>query len=80
MPRVSNARIARETGLHLDTVRRWRNQCARAGLPGLKDRERSGRPTSFTPLQATEVKTLACRLPAETEVPILRWSCPELAR
>ncbi|MFF4602795.1 helix-turn-helix domain-containing protein [Streptomyces sp. NPDC001339] len=36
----SNARIARETGLHLDTVRRWRGRFARAGLHGLKDRQR----------------------------------------
>ncbi|MGW7245293.1 helix-turn-helix domain-containing protein [Streptomyces decoyicus] len=76
----SNARIARETGLHLDTVRRWRGRFAQAGLPGLKGRQRCGRPASFTPLQATEVKALACRLPAETGVPISRWSCPELAR
>ncbi|WP_244420085.1 helix-turn-helix domain-containing protein [Streptomyces hygroscopicus] len=76
----SNARIARETGLHLDTVRRWRGRIAQAGLPGLKERQRCGRPASFTPLQATEVKAPACRLPAETGVPISRWSCPELAR
>ncbi|MFI1369739.1 IS630 family transposase [Streptomyces griseochromogenes] len=76
----SNARIARETGLHLDTVRRWRGRFADAGLPGLKDRQRCGRPASFTPLQAAEVKALACRLPAETGVPVSRWSCPEPAR
>ncbi|MFJ5681074.1 IS630 family transposase [Streptomyces sp. NPDC093097] len=76
----SNARIARETGLHLDTVRRWRGRFAQAGLPGLNDRQRCGRPASFTPLQAAEVKALACRLPAETGVPVSRWSCPELAR
>ncbi|MFF6852717.1 MULTISPECIES: helix-turn-helix domain-containing protein [Streptomyces] len=28
----SNARIARETGLHLDTVRTWRNRFAALGL------------------------------------------------
>ncbi|MGA5359387.1 helix-turn-helix domain-containing protein [Streptomyces purpurascens] len=67
-------------GLHLDTVRRWRGGFAQAGLPGLKDRQRCGRPASFTPLQAAEVKALACRLPAESEVPLSRWSCPELAR
>jgi transposase len=76
----SNACIARETGLHLDTVRRWRGRFAQAGLAGLKDRQRCGRPASFTPLQAAEVEALACRLPAESEVPLSRWSCPELAR
>jgi transposase len=76
----SNARIARETGLHLDTVRCWRGRFAEHGLGGLRDRERSGRPPSFTALQAAQVKALACQLPAETGVPLARWSCPELAR
>ncbi|MEW2487039.1 IS630 family transposase [Streptomyces sp. NPDC048411] len=76
----SNARIARETGLHLDTVRCWRGRFAEHGLAGLSDRERSGRPSSFTALQVAQVKALACRLPAESGVPLARWSCPELAR
>jgi hypothetical protein len=32
-----------------------------------------------TPVQAAEVKALACQLPAETGVPLSRWSCPDLA-
>ena len=76
----SNARIARETDLHLDTVRTWRGRFAERGLPGLSDRKRSGRPPSFTALQVAEVKALACQLPAETGTPLSRWSCPELAR
>jgi transposase len=75
----SNARIARETGLHLDTVRTWRGRFAAGGLPALADRKRSGRPPTFTPLQVAEAKALACQLPAETGVPMSRWSCPELA-
>ncbi|MEY9997300.1 transposase [Streptomyces sp. V4I8] len=76
----SNARIARETGLHLDTVRCWRGRFADQGLGGLGDRDRSGRPPAFTALQVAEVKALACRLPAETGAPLSRWSAPELAR
>ncbi len=75
----SNARIARETGLHLDTVRRWRNRFAQGGLPALADARRSGRPARFTPVQVAETKALACQLPAETGIPLSRWSCPELA-
>ncbi|REE61397.1 transposase [Streptomyces sp. 3212.3] len=75
----SNARIARETGLHLDTVRTWRGRFAHGGLPALADRKRSGRPARFTPVQVAETKALACQLPAETGVPLARWSCPELA-
>ncbi|MFH8470834.1 IS630 family transposase [Streptomyces sp. NPDC017991] len=71
--------MARETGLHLDTVRRWRGRFARGGLPALADCRRSGRPARFTPVQVVEAKALACQLPAETGAPLSRWSCPELA-
>ncbi|MDF3290135.1 IS630 family transposase [Streptomyces silvisoli] len=76
----SNARIARETGLHLDTVRTWRGRFADDGLPGLADRRRTGRPGTFTPVQTAQVKALACRLPAESGVPLARWSAADLAR
>jgi transposase len=69
----SNARIARETGLHIDTVRTWRGRFADGGLPALADRKRSGRPARFTPGQVAEAKALACQLPAETGVPLSRW-------
>jgi transposase len=75
----SNARIAAETRLHVDTVRTWRNRFAGGGLSALADRRRSGRPARFTPVQVAEAKALACHLPAETGVPLSRWSCPELA-
>ncbi|WP_235486479.1 helix-turn-helix domain-containing protein [Streptomyces roseoverticillatus] len=70
----SNAQIARETGLHLDTVRRWRGRFAHGGLPALADCRRSGRPARFTPVQVAEAEAPACRLPAETGVPLSR--CP----
>ncbi|WP_405957985.1 IS630 family transposase [Streptomyces phaeochromogenes] len=76
----SNATIARETGLHLDTVRTWRGRFAGQRLAGLADRTRPGRPRAFTALQTTQVKALACQPPAESGAPLSRWSCPELAR
>ena len=75
----SNAQIARRRGITVDTVRTWRGRYADAGLPGLKDRQRSGRPAHFSPVQVAEVKALACQLPAETGVPLSRWTCPDLA-
>ncbi|QHY94871.1 hypothetical protein SSPS47_07020 [Streptomyces sp. S4.7] len=75
----SNARIAVEMGVHVDTVRTWRSRFADSGLPALADRKRSGHPARFTPVQVAEAKALACQLPAETGVPLSRWSCPELA-
>ncbi|GAA2689796.1 helix-turn-helix domain-containing protein [Streptomyces lunalinharesii] len=77
----SNARIAREIGLHVDTVRCWRSRFAEHGLPSLADRSRSSRSPAFSSLQATQVKTPACQPPAESGgVPLSRWSAPELAR
>lgn len=75
----SNNKIATRHRVHVDTVRHWRARFADEGLPGLTDRKRSGRPARFTPTQIAEVKALACQLPAETEVPLARWSCPDLA-
>jgi transposase len=75
----SNAKIARRRGVTVDTVRRWRGRYADEGMAGLADRRRSGRPPHFTPVQVAEVKALACQLPAETGVPLARWSCPDLA-
>jgi transposase len=75
----SNAKIAGRQGVHVDTVRYWRNRYANEGLPGLTDRRRSGRPARFTPVQVAEVKAMACQLPAEAAVPLSRWTCPDLA-
>jgi transposase len=75
----SNAKIARRQGVTIDTVRRWRDRYADEGLTGLADRRRSGRPPRFTPVEVAEVKALACQLPAETGLPLSRWSCPDLA-
>ncbi|MFJ9369757.1 IS630 family transposase [Nocardia sp. NPDC101769] len=75
----SNNQIAVRRGVHLDTVRTWRGRYADHGLRGLGDRPRSGRPPRFTPVQRAEIKALACQLPAETGVPLSRWSSSELA-
>jgi Homeodomain-like domain len=49
-------------------------------LKGLTDRPRSGRPPVHGPVVRAEVVALACALPAEHDVPLSRWSCPEIAR
>ena len=72
----ANAKIARRRGVVAGTVRLWRGRYAREGMAGLTGRPRSGRPPAFTPVQIAEVKALACQLPAETGVPLSRWSCP----
>lgn len=75
----SNNRISRRQRVSVDTVRLWRGRYADQGVAGLKDRPRSGRPPRFTPAQKAEVKALACQLPAETGVPLSRWSSTEVA-
>ena len=74
-----NQQIAERVGVHVDTVRKWRSRFARRGLDGLGDLPRTGRPRMFANAAVAEVKALACQLPAETGVPLSRWSHAELA-
>jgi len=75
----SNAAIADRLAVTDDTVRKWRGRFIVQRLAGLQDRPRSGRPRTFPAVVAVEVKAMACALPAETGVPLARWSCAELA-
>jgi transposase len=75
----SNNKIAQRQDVVVDTVRLWRGRYADHGLNGLKDRPRPGRPPRLTPLQRAEIKAMACQLPAETGVPLSRWSSTDLA-
>jgi transposase len=74
-----NAQIAARLGISQDMARKWRGRFAACGLPGLKDLPRAGRPPRITAAQRAEVCALACQLPADTGVPLSRWSGPELA-
>jgi transposase len=74
-----NAAIARRQHVSVDMVRKWRGRFAAEGIHGLGDRKRSGRPPRFTAVQHSQVKALACELPATSGVPLSRWSSQELA-
>jgi transposase len=76
----ANAAIAAELGVCADTVRKWRRRFAEGRLAGLTDAPRSGRPPVFTAADRAEAVALACALPAESGVPLSRWSGPDLAR
>jgi transposase len=76
---TANAQIARRLGICEDTVRKWRHRFVDQRLAGLKDRPRPGRARTFSAVAEAEVKALACQLPAETGVPLARWSTAELA-
>ena len=75
---AANAQIARVLRICEDTVRRWRHRFCGQRVDGLKDRPRSGRPPSFTPVEVAEVKALACSRPADHGLPLTRWSDAEL--
>ena len=76
----NNAVIAAELGISIDKVRKWRRRFAIGLLPGLANARRSGRPPVFTAADRAEVIALACALPAESGVPLSKWSGPDLAR
>jgi transposase len=76
---ASNAAIAAQLGVCVDTARRWRRRFTTARLDGLVDRPRTGRPRTFTAVQVAAITALACTLPAETGIPLSRWSSSELA-
>mgnify|MGYP001241865190 CR=1 FL=1 len=75
---TSHAQIANQLGICDDTVRKWRKRYAESGLAGLADLPRPGRQPTFTPVQRAEVKALACTPPADSNLPLARWSAREL--
>ena len=77
---AGNAEIARRLGTCEDTARKWRRRYCRKGAEGLADLPRAGRPRVFPAAVVAQVKALACELPAASEAPLSRWTCPELAR
>jgi transposase len=77
---AANAAIADELDVCVDTARKWRARFHAKGIDGLADAPRPGRPPIYTPADRARVTAWACQLPAEHDVPISRWSGPELAR
>ncbi len=84
----SNAHIARELGVHVDTVRLWRDRWV--GLQGidletlslaerLQDAPRPGVKPKFTSEQRCQMVALACEAPAQAGHPISQWTGREIA-
>ena len=74
-----NARIAADLGVDDGTARKWRGRFAELGLAGLEDLPRPGRPRRIPETDRAAAVALACQLPAQTGVPLSRWTGPELA-
>ena len=86
--RVSNAQIARELAINVDTVRLWRDRWA--GLQGidlealsvakrLQEAPRPGVAPKFTAEQRSQMAALACEVPAKAGRPISQWTGREIA-
>jgi transposase len=75
----SNARIAADLRVDDGTVRKWRGRFAELRMDGLRDLPRPGRPRLIPEADRAAVVALACQLPADTGVPLSRWTGPELA-
>ena len=76
---LANVVIAERVGVCVDVVSRWRKRFCDAGLAGLADRPRSGRPKKFAATVSAGIKALACEPPEARAVPLSRWSSAELA-
>jgi len=84
----SNAQIARELRINVDTVRLWRDRWV--GLQGidldtlsvaerLQDAPRPGTPPKFTAQQRCQMAALACEAPMKADRPISQWTGREIA-
>ena len=84
----SNAQIARELEVNVDTVRLWRDRWV--GLQGidldtlsiaerLQDAPRAGVKPRITAEQRCQIAALACEAPAQSGRPISQWTGREIA-
>ena len=84
----SNAQIAHELHINVDTVRLWRDRWA--GLQGidletlsllerLQDAPRPGIKPKFSSEQRCQMAALACEAPAQAGRPISQWTGREIA-
>jgi transposase len=75
----SVATIAQRLAMCGHTVRTWIKRCNTAGLAGLDDGPRSGRPTTYTADEVAEVIVLALTDPQTLALPLACWTLDRLA-
>lgn len=76
---MSNVAIAARLDVCVDVVSRWRKRFSVAGMEGLEDRPRTGRPRVFDAAVVAGVKAMACETPRSRGVALSRWSSTDLA-
>ena len=75
----SVAEIAEKLGACEATVRRWLRRFNRAGVGGLADQPRSGRPATYTPEQVGAVVAAGLTKPGDLGLPFAGWTLDRLA-
>ena len=71
--------IARAVGCAPKTVRLWLKRFNAAGIAGLEDAPRAGRPATYTPEEVGEVIATALTKPADLGLPFGSWTLDRLA-
>ena len=71
--------IAAQLRLRAYLVRGWIHRFDAAGLNGLKDRPRAGRPPTYTPEQVATVIATALTDPKALDLPFASWTLDRLA-
>ncbi len=70
--------IAAELGVHAQTVRQWIKRFNAAGLEGLVDQPRGGRPVTYPPEQVAAVIATALTDPQTLGQPFASWTLDRL--
>jgi transposase len=70
--------VARRLGVGADVVRQWVKRFNVAGLAGLEDRPRSGRPVTYTAEQVAQVLATAATAPRTLGLPFGCWTLDRL--
>jgi transposase len=70
--------VARRLGVGADVVRQWLKRFNQAGLPGLDDRPRTGRPVTYTAEQVAQVLATAATPPRMLGLPFGCWTLDRL--
>jgi transposase len=75
---ASLAEATEWVGLHYTNAHLWLKRFLAAGIAGLSDRPKSGRPRSYDNDATTEVIKAAAARPKDLGLPFTTWSLPKL--
>lgn len=70
--------IARELGVHEQTVRCWLKRFNEQGIAGLEDRPRPGRAPTYTPEEVSAVIAISLTNPRDLGLPFASWTLDRL--